>query len=100
MKTDGITELLEHLSIVSENTHKSISELLEKDEYNCDIIHVKVGDLLCIIDFLIESGVVDSKILQNHKIYSRIRFNETRKHMTDRVVVIPNFQPVPSKWEQ
>lgn len=73
-------------------------ELETTDDVDMDELHKQVGGVLCMLDLLMEHGVLTPMKIQNNKIYKRISFNETRQFNMERVIIIPNFSPPPSIW--
>jgi len=54
---------------------------------NKELIHVEIGDMLTMVDFLTEEGYLDPHLLQNARIMKRVKFNEYRKHEPKRKTI-------------
>lgn len=46
---------------------------------NLDLLHGELGDLLCMVDLLVEEGVLDPMRIQNAKLFKRVKFAKYRR---------------------
>jgi hypothetical protein len=57
---------------------------------NVNAIHQEVGDVLTMIDLLIDEGILDETVLQNAKLKKRVRFKKWSR-FKPKPIIVPDY---------